>query len=153
MQALWHSVSFLPWRFMLSSKPQSRNRLWSYKDWVRAKSGSTASGSSTLGDDAAWASPSFDDSAWEPIHSSSSWGSQDHPAYTGFAWYRRHLQIHTADGSNSHYVLLMPPVDDAYEVYWNGDLIGSYGKLPPHPHWYYTSFFPLVSDCRRWNRE
>ncbi|MGC1784901.1 MAG: SpoIIE family protein phosphatase [Acidobacteriaceae bacterium] len=101
-----------------------------------------------LGDDVAWASPSFDDSTWEPIHSSSSWGSQDHRGYTGFAWYRRHLQIHTADSSNSHYVLLMPPVDDAYEVYWNGARIGSYGKLPPHPRWSYTSLyraFPIPS--------
>ena len=39
------------------------------------------------------------------------------------------------------YALLIPPVDDAYEVYWNGKLIGSYGKLPPRPHWYYTSLF------------
>lgn len=34
----------------------------------------------------------------------------------------------------------MPPVDDAYEVYWNGKLIGRYARLPPHPHWYYSSF-------------
>jgi hypothetical protein len=38
------------------------------------------------GDDPRWASPSFDDSRWEPITASTSWGNQDHPDYTGFAW-------------------------------------------------------------------
>jgi hypothetical protein len=92
------------------------------------------------GDDPRWVSPSLDDSAWEPINASVTWGSQDHPGYTGFAWYRRHLDISVAPGANTTYALLIPPVDDAYEVYWNGKRIGGYGKLPPHPRWYYTSF-------------
>ena len=92
------------------------------------------------GDDPRWASPSFDDSRWEPITASSSWGNQSHPGYTGFAWYRRHVDIKVAPGVVASYALLIPPVDDAYEVYWNGKLIGGYGKLPPHPRWYYTAF-------------
>ncbi len=93
------------------------------------------------GDDLRWASPSFDDSAWEFIHSSSSWGSQNHPGYTGFAWYRRHVQVTPTVGGKANYALLMPQVDDAYEVYWNGKLIGHCGKLPPHARWYYSSLF------------
>jgi hypothetical protein len=93
------------------------------------------------GDDPRWASPSFDDSRWEPITASDSWGNQGHSGYTGFAWYRRHLTISLVPGANTAYAVLIPPVDDAYEVYWNGQLIGSYGKLPPRPRWYYTSFF------------
>jgi phosphoserine phosphatase RsbU/P len=93
------------------------------------------------GDDPRWASPSFDDSRWEPITASDSWGNQGHSGYTGFAWYRRHLEISLVPGANTAYALLIPPVDDAYEVYWNGKLIGSYGKVPPRPRWYYTSFF------------
>ncbi len=96
------------------------------------------------GDDPRWASPSLDDSAWEPITASGTWGSQDHPGYTGFAWYRRHLYISLAPGANTSYALLIPPVDDAYEVYWNGKLIGGYGKLPPRPHWFYTLVFSRV---------
>jgi Stage II sporulation protein E (SpoIIE) len=94
-----------------------------------------------LGDNPTWSSPSFDDSAWETMHASSSWGSQSHPDYTGFAWYRRHLDIHTPDATGPHTVLLMPPVDDSYQVFWNGALIGSYGAMPPRPQWYYTSLF------------
>lgn len=94
-----------------------------------------------LGDDPRWASSSFDDSRWETINVASSWGSQSHPGYTGYAWYRRHIKIDTLAGDKSTYALLMPQVDDAYEVYWNGKLIGRCGKLPPSPYWYYTSLF------------
>ncbi len=102
-----------------------------------------------LGDDLRWASPSFDDSGWEPITTSSSWGSQGHSGYTGFAWYRRHVQINRVPGFQSSYALLIPPVDDAYELYWDGKLIGTYGRLPPRPSWYYSSLFrtfPLPSE-------
>ncbi len=92
------------------------------------------------GDDARWSSPSFDDSTWELITASAPWGTQGHSGYTGFAWYRRHLQIDLAPGAKASYSLLVPPIDDAYEVYWNGKLIGRSGKLPPTPHWYYTAF-------------
>jgi Stage II sporulation protein E (SpoIIE) len=91
------------------------------------------------GDDPRWAAPSLDDSAWEPITASGPWGSQGHPGYTGFAWYRRHLQINLVPSAKATYALLIPPIDDAYEVYWNGKLIGRYGNLPPKPRWYYTS--------------
>ncbi len=33
--------------------------------------------------------------------------------------------------------LALPSVDDAGEIYWNGRLVGSYGKLPPGPVWYF----------------
>src|ERR1700730_3447409 len=62
------------------------------------------------GDDLRWASLSLDDSAWESISASSSWGSQGHPGYTGFAWYRRHVQITLVPGARSTYALLIPPV-------------------------------------------
>jgi hypothetical protein len=65
------------------------------------------------GNDPHWASPSLDDSAWDPITASDSWGSQGHPGHTGFAWYRRHLRIGPAPGANTTYALLIPWVDDA----------------------------------------
>ena len=98
------------------------------------------------GDNPQWASPSFNDSDWEAMQLDGPWGSQGHPAYTGYAWYRRHVQIHTLAGSQTKYALLMPPVDDAYEVFWNGKSIGQFGKFPPRPRWYYSTFptsFPV----------
>ena len=46
-----------------------------------------------LGDDPAWADPSLDDSRWEQLTADRTWGSQRHPGYIGYAWYRRHLDL------------------------------------------------------------
>ncbi len=89
------------------------------------------------GDDPTWALPTLDDSAWEAIGVDQSWGAQNHFGYTGYAWYRRHLDVDPVAGAHTEFALFVPPVDDAYEVYWNGTLIGRGGKLPPHPVWYF----------------
>jgi hypothetical protein len=88
-----------------------------------------------LGDNPSWSIPGFDDSGWERITAEKSWGLQGHPAYSGFAWYRRHLHISRSHGIKPTYLLLMPRVSDAFEIYWNGALIGQLGKLPPDPSW------------------
>ena len=88
------------------------------------------------GDNTAWASPSFDDSNWGKINSDDTWGLQGHASYTGFAWYRRHIQVAPSADAHEKLAILMPPVDDAYEAYWNGVKIGSQGNLPPHAVWY-----------------
>jgi hypothetical protein len=92
-----------------------------------------------LGDDKAWANPALDDSGWEPIRADTQWGAQSHPSYTGFAWYRLRMEI---DNSNSagtkKLALLIPPVEDVYEAYWNGQKLGTYGRLPPGAKWWQT---------------
>jgi Stage II sporulation protein E (SpoIIE) len=90
-----------------------------------------------LGDNLSWANPSFDDSNWEQISAGTTWGAQTHPSYTGFAWYRRHITIENSGAtSTKNLAVLIPPVDDAYDLYWNGAKIGSYGGLPPHAGWW-----------------
>jgi Stage II sporulation protein E (SpoIIE) len=99
-----------------------------------------------LGDDPAWAQPSVDDSNWDSIHAGDYWGNQGYPSYTGFAWYRRHVQLVPTAGEDGKYGIAFPDAQDAYEVYWNGKLIGQYGSLPPHAVWFYQRFpqaFPL----------
>jgi hypothetical protein len=86
-----------------------------------------------LGDDTAWAAPAIDDSRWEQIRGDDTWGAQQHPGYTGFAWYRKRIQV---NGAGPAIAILMPPVDDVYELYWNGKKIGAYGALPPHAFWW-----------------
>jgi hypothetical protein len=103
-----------------------------------------------VGDDLRWAQPNLDDSGWESIRADDPWGAQNHPSYAGFAWYRRHIDIRPTSGETGQYRLLIPHAEDAYEVYWNGELIGLYGKLPPHPSWYYSEFprsFPLIGSA------
>jgi hypothetical protein len=85
-----------------------------------------------LGDDPAWAAPGFDDSHWEQLTADKTWGAQGHPMYTGFAWYRRTIHITPAPGADPNVALLIPTIDDAYELYWNGVKVAQYGKLPPY---------------------
>ena len=126
-----HSLFFLPCCFTPNNKRQGRSRLSSYRDWA-GQIKLNGFWQFHTGDDPRWASPSFDDSAGNrSIVQQTLGAARGIPGYTGFAWYRRHLEISLASGTNTTYALLIPPVDDAYEVYWNGKLIGGYGKLPP----------------------
>ena len=98
------------------------------------------------GDDPRWAAPEVDDSSWDRLQVDRPWGLQGHAGYSGIAWYRRHVAVHAVLGLRLDYSILFPDVEQAYEVYWNGVLIGHSGKLPPTPVWYYKpqpSIFPL----------
>ncbi len=90
------------------------------------------------GDDPAWAAPSFNDSQWAQITADKPWGAQGYGSSAGFAWYRRHINIFQAPGVSPDIALLIPQVDDAYELYWNGALVGRNGTFPPHAFWYFT---------------
>jgi hypothetical protein len=100
-----------------------------------------------LGDDKGWADPAFDDSKWESIHVDQPWGQQDHPSYTGFAWYRQRIEIDNSNlAGTKNLALLIPPAQDAYEIYWNGQKLGTYGSLPPHAEWWivgHPTVYPL----------
>ncbi len=98
------------------------------------------------GDNPSWASPSIDDSRWELLSAERPWGAQGHVRYTGWAWYRLNLTVRTTPDASSPLSLLVPHVNDVYEVYWNGDLVGHNGHMPPYPIWYYSErpqLFPL----------
>jgi Stage II sporulation protein E (SpoIIE) len=97
------------------------------------------------GDDLAGANPAYDDSGWEQLRGDATWGAQTHPGYTGFAWYRKRI---TVIGAALPISILIPPIDDAYEIYWNGKKIGNYGSLPPHAVWWsngHSAVYPLGS--------
>jgi hypothetical protein len=90
-----------------------------------------------LGDNLAWADPAANDATgqngWEQLAADKPWGAQGHPSQTGYGWYRKHLHLSPAPGAGPNFALLIPGIGDIYEVYWNGGLVGRYGKLPPHP--------------------
>jgi hypothetical protein len=61
-------------------------------------------------------------------------GAQSHPSYTGFAWYRERVEIDNANGAGTKKLaVLIPRVQDAYEIFWNGQKLATYGRLPPMP--------------------
>ena len=99
------------------------------------------------GDDPRWADPGTDDGGWETIDMTAPRGSHDgdvglpdyvagwmahgHPGYRGYAWYRRAVTVPAGPGS---WDILGPTlVDEGYEIYWNGQLLGGSGRLGPDP--------------------
>jgi hypothetical protein len=99
-----------------------------------------------IGDDPHGADPSTDDHGWETIDLTAAPGSHDgdvglpdyvggwmahgHPGYTGYAWYRLAVNV----PSGGAWDILGPTlVDDGYELYWNGQLLGGSGRLSAPP--------------------
>jgi Stage II sporulation protein E (SpoIIE) len=81
------------------------------------------------GDDARWADPGFDDSAWDLLRSDTGWSTQGYRNYGGMAWYR--FQVILPD-QHRQVGLLMRRLMTSYQVYAGGRAIGEYGGLPPH---------------------
>ncbi|MFZ0337741.1 MAG: SpoIIE family protein phosphatase [Terracidiphilus sp.] len=126
------------------------------------------------GDNPQWAGPDFDDSAWttmdltppagsfDPMGNSSSlvsgWTGRGSAGYSGYAWYRLRVNVQDgvqspSQGADAALALEMPDdVDDAYQVYVNGQLIGQFGRFAGHSvTWYYPAqfqAFPLPANIR-----
>ena len=99
------------------------------------------------GDDPHWADPNTDDGDWETIDMTAPPGSHDgdvglpdyvagwmahgHAGYHGYAWYRRAVMVPA--GRSSWDILGPTLVEDGYELYWNGQLLGGSGRLGAHP--------------------
>lgn len=88
-----------------------------------------------LGDNAKWAQPDIDDATghdgWEQLKADAPWGTQTHPNTEGYGWYRKHIDLTLAPGAPSDVALLIPGIDDVYELYWNGQPVGHLGSFPP----------------------
>jgi FtsH-binding integral membrane protein len=107
-----------------------------------------------------WADAGYDDSGWAKmeLHSSSAvidpvyqyegymqgWSALGYPKLAGYAWYR--LKIHVNHGGSNLWIKMPGHVDDGYQVFANGKLIGSFGKFTSDGVTLYRSrplIFPL----------
>jgi hypothetical protein len=96
------------------------------------------------GDDMRWAAPDFEDGHWETAdltpapgaHDSdvgltdyvAGWQARGHEGYSGYAWYRMHIAVDAPAGAPL--ALLAPAyVEDAYQLFWNGKLVGESGDF------------------------
>lgn len=93
------------------------------------------------GDDPAWASPQFDDSHWSLVSSSADWDAIGYHDLNGTAWYRFRLTVPNGDES---YSLLLPTIYTCYQVFLDGKLLLTEGRMPPHARTYRAR--PLVLD-------
>jgi serine phosphatase RsbU (regulator of sigma subunit) len=91
-----------------------------------------------------WAEAGFDDSSWEtmdlsptpgsaePLNGDPSyvpgWTAKGHAGYWGYAWYR--IRVRVEGNAGARLALAGPPdVDDAYQVFEDGELLGSFGDF------------------------
>lgn len=90
----------------------------------------------STGDNPEWASPSFDDSNWKEMDPTVVWEQQGFPAYDGFAWYRVTITIPSKYQKDAQlyggFALQLGRIDDADNTYFNGELIGKTGDVPPN---------------------
>jgi beta-galactosidase/beta-glucuronidase len=101
----------------------------------------------SIGDDLDWAKNSFDDSDWERIRVPSTWEDQGFHGYNGYAWYRKKFTLDLSN-INSTIYLQMGFIDDADEVYLNGNLVGKSGGFPPSFETAYNAFrkYPIAKE-------
>jgi hypothetical protein len=107
-----------------------------------------------------WAEPGFDDSTWEtvdltpkngsldPISGLSGfvagWTGRGHPGYWGFAWYRIRVRVNAKPGVKLA-LAGSSDVDDVYQLYDGGRLVGGFGDFSTaRPRVYYTQ--PTMFD-------
>jgi len=87
------------------------------------------------GDNSSWAWPEYDDSNWRTIDVGTVWENQGFGTYDGFAWYRQKVIIPESlkkrAVENGGLVLYLARIDDSDETYFNGELLGSTGGMPP----------------------
>jgi hypothetical protein len=87
-----------------------------------------------FGDDPAYAQPGFDDSHWTLHHIDRDWASEGHKGYSGYVWYR--MRVILPKGSEPLAIAIYPPAQ-AVEVYMDGTLAGTIGRMRPEPVWVY----------------
>jgi Stage II sporulation protein E (SpoIIE) len=98
-----------------------------------------------LGDDPSWANPNFEDAAWEDYTliqqgwseslfephkgEDAGWAGHGHRGRSGYGWYRIRVALQSVNGPVT---LLVPLIDGAYSVYWDGQKLGDYGDVTRH---------------------
>jgi len=87
------------------------------------------------GDNSSWAWPQFDDSQWGTIEAGTGWENQGYGTYDGFAWYRQEVfipeNLKKIAEENGGLVLRLAKIDDSDVTYFNGQILGTTGGLPP----------------------
>jgi cephalosporin-C deacetylase len=87
------------------------------------------------GDDLAWANPGFDDSEWRELEAGVTWENQGLETYDGFGWYRQQVlvpeRLKKEAEKRGGLRLYLGRIDDCDVSYWNGEVIGTTGKMPP----------------------
>ncbi len=81
------------------------------------------------GDDPGWASPGFDDSAWQTVRLPATWKELGDDGFDGMLWFRRAMSLDAEArlaADRGHLAILLGPCAyGGYQVYAGGRLLGS----------------------------
>jgi hypothetical protein len=86
----------------------------------------------STGDDKSWKEPGYNDNNWDKIIVPGKWENQGYNDYDGFGWYRYTFKA-SAGLKDKNLVLILGKIDDIDEVYLNGQLVGSTGRMYDNP--------------------
>jgi len=84
------------------------------------------------GDDPQWAMPDFDDTQWPLLQTDKSWTDQGYPDYSGYAWYRIRVKL---PANSAPLAIELGELYTSAEVYVDGKLAGTIGRMRPTPRW------------------
>jgi phosphoserine phosphatase RsbU/P len=84
------------------------------------------------GDNPQWAAPNYDDSEWPLLQTGKSWSDQGYPDYFGYAWYRIRVKL---PESSAPLGIEIGQIYTSAEVYVDGKLAGTIGRMRPTPQW------------------
>jgi phosphoserine phosphatase RsbU/P len=79
------------------------------------------------GDNPSFAEPSYDDSSWPLLRSTTPWSQQGYESLTGFAWYRFRIVVRPGAHQES---LLLPAISSGYQCFIDGKLARTEGAVP-----------------------
>ena len=82
-----------------------------------------------IGDNFDWKKKIYDDLNWDKIFVPSKWEDQGYKKYDGYAWYRKKF-LYDGIIPNENMVVIMGRIDDADQIFINGILVGTTGKMP-----------------------
>lgn len=107
-----------------------------------------------IGDQKEFGDYDYNDKNWVTIYVPDFWENQGFPGYDGFAWYRLHFNFRSYSNDKTYY-LKLGQIDDVDEVYFNGKLIGSTGRLDPNYQTAYGTYrlYAIPSNLIRKGKE
>ena len=83
-----------------------------------------------IGDNEDYAKANYNDSNWENMPVPANWENHGYPGYNGYAWYRTSFYVEK-NFQNKVLYLSLGRIDDADDVYLNGQFLDNSGSMPP----------------------
>jgi len=111
-----------------------------------------------LGDNLAWATPSFNDADWSYKPVSTSWGTKE-VKNNVYAWYRTKILIPSSMKEvieNGNVLKLhLGKIDDVDQTFFNGKFVGQTGSLPPNyrTKWNEEPVYDIPANLIQWDKE